>query len=382
MIAINASELKAVIRNVYGTQQLVRSVIGIGGSSGIGKTAIVGQAAAELGYELRILSAPHLSLEDLFIPSVVDGKVTLKLAEHFAPPKDGKKKVLMLIDELTRPSSDAVSNLLMSLICERRVGSVNLPDNFAFIATYNPSGTGEYMDTRDIFADLAMARRICQVELMFDPEAFLDYHRPTMNPVLYGFLSEHRENILYKNEINCPRQWRNFDADVLRGRVWGPDDKKLMSMLSAGYMSVSSLVLWIKYWEGQTERMVSAAELFDDATWDSARQRLQKHIDDVRMDQVDATCRSIGDYIHDAKSISKAGLIRMKDIILLLPKANAYVVWSDCVPDLKLPNKVSYRFDIQGTLHDFFAKNIMALMQEPEWAAKWNPTVKLEPTSK
>ena len=117
-IQVDQKQLMDVLLNV-GT---VRPVF-IWGAPGIGKSAIVGQFAKDLGLECVSLLGSQLAPEDIIgVPQIVEGR------SIFCPPKSiaRAEPYCLFLDELNACSHE-VQKAFYSLILERRIGEYHLP---------------------------------------------------------------------------------------------------------------------------------------------------------------------------------------------------------------------------------------------------------------
>lgn len=347
MISVNITELQQMFDVVLSAEGRIHTVFAVEGDSGVGKTALITQIASRFGFDLRTINCNHLNLEDLSLPVVVDNHVQIKLSRLFAPPKDGCRGVLLFVDELTRPSSDGVGNAVMTMICERKVTGVTIPENFVFITAYNPSDTGEYVDTRNIFDDLAARRRYARVRLMFDADEFLAYHRTRMHPDLFAFLTQHPESILVKGSINCPRQWERLSESMMKKKEWTEDDETMLMIISSTHMDVPTLALWMKFWRGNLERFVTAVDMFDD--WEKAKPTIDKNVENHRMDLIEATGKDLLQHLNSVDTVPVEHFRVIKKYLLSIPKAQARVL-----VDALMPISKEEQLKAHKSIYDYF----------------------------
>jgi hypothetical protein len=113
----------------------------IWGSPGIGKSDIVRQVAATLGYKVVDVRGALLDPVDLRgLPHINGGgKVHWATPEFLPTEADGK--VLMFFDEMNRATS-MVQNAILQLILDRQLGEYHLPDAVVCIAAGNYESDG------------------------------------------------------------------------------------------------------------------------------------------------------------------------------------------------------------------------------------------------
>lgn len=332
MLSVNVPELKELGKLIYDRKEVPGTVLTIVGESGIGKTESVLQFVNDLdGYEEpRVMNVAHLNLEDMGMPvSNGDDFTHFKFAETFKV--EGDKNVLIVLDELNRPNNDSVINFLMGAVCERRLFGKKLSDKIRFMATMNPN-TDKYIETQDIFGDIASRRRFNLVELRFDKDTFFDYSRSVgLNPDLLDFLIQNNDQVLVSGEINCPRQWHRFDSDVLQQREWGKEDAQELKIASSLYMDSATCALWLKAWEGSLEKFVSPEEILNEFD-NKAGPRLTDHIQNKRMDMIEASCNALTPYVQAMPSITPDQIKSLNSFLKLIPRPSAYVTLEKLVP--------------------------------------------------
>lgn len=333
MLSVNVEQLKTIAKLIYDRDDVPGTVLTVVGESGIGKTESVLQFVKDLpNYEEpRVINVAHLNIEDMGMPSLTNGDnyIKFRFAEIFKV-SDPNKKIIFVLDELNRPNNESVINFLMGAICERRLFGVKIPDNIRFMATLNPC-TENYTETQDIFADIASRRRFNLVELRFDKDKFIEYSRYiSINPDLIDFLLQNPTQILVQGKINCPRQWHRFNNDILNRKKWTADDKEEMKIASSLYMDSATCALWISFWEGSLEKFVQPEEILND--FDKAKPKLINHINEKRIDMIEASSSSLFDYVKNMDDITDDQLGFLMDYILLIPKPQAYVIIQQLIP--------------------------------------------------
>lgn len=201
----------------------------IWGAPGIGKSDLVREAAAVLGYPLIDLRLSQLEPTDLRgIPLHDNGKV------RWIPPdelpdatRDGPNGVLFL-DEINA-APPPVAAAAYQLILDRRLGSYRLPEGWSIVAA------GNRLDDRGItyVMPAPLANRFMHVHLQADAEAWLAWAaRNGIDPMLRDFVAEQPEwlaRFLPEPEVKAfpsPRSWAFADR-VIKRRVL-PDRSGVM----------------------------------------------------------------------------------------------------------------------------------------------------------
>lgn len=145
-------------------------VVALIGHAGVGKTSIVKQVAAELGYKVNVVILSQLEPGDLMgVPMQVNGKT------QFARPEwlPSEPKTVLFLDELNRAPL-YVKQAILQLVLEKRVGPHTLPEDTVIIAAMNPF-TEEYI-VGDM-EDRAMLDRFIWLKVENSAVEFSDYVR-------------------------------------------------------------------------------------------------------------------------------------------------------------------------------------------------------------
>jgi MoxR-like ATPase len=158
-VTITLSESKALLRSLAAEHSLLLQA-----APGVGKTAIVAQAAAEEGLPCRSLLGTQIAPEDVSgIPRIVGERSV------FCPPRvllpEQPKRFCLFLDELPACSSD-VQKAFYPLLLERRLGEHVLPAGSWVVAAGNR--TEDRALVRDLSA--ALVNRLFLLQVRVDAE--------------------------------------------------------------------------------------------------------------------------------------------------------------------------------------------------------------------
>jgi len=133
------------------------------GPAGIGKTSMIKQLGTQLGYDVIVVNAANLSVENLKVPFPEDneqlGLKVLKSLFYHRFTTDNRK--LIFIDEIGR-ADDGMANTLMELLQEGTLGGWKIPNLAAVVAADNPQGSSY---GRLAGLDFSQADRFAAVQL-------------------------------------------------------------------------------------------------------------------------------------------------------------------------------------------------------------------------
>jgi MoxR-like ATPase len=133
------------------------------GSAGIGKTSFLKAVGTALGYDVIVINAANLSVENLQVPfPVFDEEMQMQVLQPmiFNRFMTDKKKIIF-IDEIGRADS-GLANTLMELLQEGTLCGHEIPNLVTVIAADNPQGKAY---GRMAGLDFSQADRFCAIQL-------------------------------------------------------------------------------------------------------------------------------------------------------------------------------------------------------------------------
>src|SRR4029434_10887922 len=163
-VTITLGQAKGLIRCLAGEQSLL-----LQGARGVGKTAIVAEAAAEAGLPCRSLLGTQIAPEDVSgIPRIVGERSV------FCPPRvllrEDPRAFCLFLDELPACAPD-VQKAFYSLLLERRLGEHELPRGTWVVAA------GNRVQDRALVRSLssALINRVSILNIRVDTQEWLEW---------------------------------------------------------------------------------------------------------------------------------------------------------------------------------------------------------------
>ena len=136
------------------------------GEPGTGKSASIASVCRELGRPLETVIGSIRDATDIGgLPVRTDSGVSLVPPDWAVRSSEFGRSVI-LFDELTTCAAD-VQAAILSVVLERRVGSLKLPESVSFVAAANPAGSGGFRPLSP-----PLANRFCHLEWVADPHAW------------------------------------------------------------------------------------------------------------------------------------------------------------------------------------------------------------------
>lgn len=175
------------------------------GTSGIGKSEVMEQAASQLGIGYRVCDLSLLDNVDLIGMPRVEGGRTVYAPPAWLPMED---KGLLVFEELNRCAAHVRAPVLQ-LLTARRLNDYRLPAGWLPMAAINPSG--DRYETHAL--DPALLSRFVQVRVEADHREWLRWaeargiHRAVIDYV-------RSEPGLFHDELGNPRSWAGV-SDLL-----------------------------------------------------------------------------------------------------------------------------------------------------------------------
>ena len=161
------------------------------GESGIGKTRIPIDVARKHGAKIVVFRAAEQEGEDIKgipYPDSKDLRVfKYRIHESLAKIFSDNDRGILFFDDWNRGDKDVV-NVLFSMVENREICSVKIPDQWYVMGAINPHDSGGYM-VRDYFSDPAFRRRFSWIRVRTSKEAVISYGvESDWDPVVIGFL--------------------------------------------------------------------------------------------------------------------------------------------------------------------------------------------------
>lgn len=207
----------------------------IWGPPGIGKSAIVGEAAALLDLPCVTLLGTQIAPEDLIgvprVRALAHGSDPASANEdrfvtEFCPPRAvlRSEPFLLFIDELNSAVPD-VQKAFYSLILDRRLGDYHLPVGSRVV------GAGNRVEDRALVRPMAtaLANRMIHVALTADPEAFLAWGAQNgVHPLVLAFIRARPDRLFELPPSDAtpayptPRAWHMLSDAIgsVHDRLW------------------------------------------------------------------------------------------------------------------------------------------------------------------
>lgn len=198
------------------------------GTTGVGKSQVVAQFAAQMGIGLIVLDLSLLEPPDLVgLPVVIDG--TTRYAQPMMLPTGGEG--ILLLEELNRAEL-AVLQPALQLLTARRLHGYELPPGWTCVAAINPAD-GDYQVAR---LDPALEARFLRLPVCADRQEWLLWaEKEHVHPAVLA-LARANDRIF---EVAPPRSW-TYVSDILRVlRAAERNDGDLVQSLVSGYLPVA-----------------------------------------------------------------------------------------------------------------------------------------------
>lgn len=198
------------------------------GSTGIGKSQIVGEFAKARGLGLVVLDLSLLEPPDLIgLPVMENGRT--RYAYPAELPRDGCG--VLMLEELNRAEIPVMQPALQ-LLSARRLHAYELPEGWTCVAAINPED-GDYQVNR---LDPALRARFLQLNVYADRDTWLGWAgRTNVHPVITRLATDHPDIF----DQAPPRSW-TYASDLLH--VLAPEERSNTEFLRValrGYLPTS-----------------------------------------------------------------------------------------------------------------------------------------------
>jgi hypothetical protein len=286
-------------------------VVAAVGPSGIGKTAIPKQVAAERGAPYVALHMPTMTPEDFHLPAMSKDsseyydrripRIFQKLLEYVEKTKAENngvvppdKRPILSVEELNRAIDKSVTRGAFVMLGDRKIGDVQLDDSIQFVVTMNPTGGG--MAVNEFERDPAMRRRLLLFYVAPDYSTFINYaDKSGFHPEVVAYLRAHTS--AFYDEVGaksgkvfkCPATWEGVSRickafDRVKQPLMSPEARAAFS----GYIGTGSAENLVEFIRDRSVT-ISPEDILDNYTPKSdVRKRVQSMltIDGGRLDRV------------------------------------------------------------------------------------------------
>lgn len=232
----------------------------IWGQHGIGKTQLVEQIAADLGYKWAYIApAQFEEMGDLVgMPRVVDQAHGLAATE-FVPPdwvpvEEGPG--ILLIDDVNR-ADDRILRGIMQLLQNYELVSWKLPPKWQVVLTANPDG-GDYSVTP---MDFAMLTRMMHVSMVFDLKRWAAWaERNAVDPRGINFVLSYPEVVT--GERTTPRTLVQFFESISTIENL-TEHLGLVKMLGDACLDAATVSAFISFVSNRLSKLPSPQEILE-----------------------------------------------------------------------------------------------------------------------
>ncbi|GAA4981326.1 MoxR family ATPase [Uniformispora flossi] len=264
-VTVTPADLPEVLLHVA----VVRPVF-LWGAPGIGKSSLVREFAASLGFDCVSLLGTQLAPEDLIgVPQIADGR------SRFCPPEQiaRDEPYCLFLDELNAASPD-VQKAFYSLILDRRIGSYELPAGSVVIGAGNRATDNAL--ARPMSS--ALANRLVHVHLRASAADWLAWAmRSGIHPWIVEYLTQRPDHLWSappKSEepFSTPRSWHML-SDTLASygdTLTGENAADTVALLAYGTLTPTHAAAFLAYLKTVRNAYGLDAILKGDARWPAA----------------------------------------------------------------------------------------------------------------
>jgi hypothetical protein len=249
------------------------------GRQGVGKSALLEQAAAELGIDFICRDLSLMEPPDLVGLPKMDGPVTRYLPPAFLPP-DGRG--LLVFEELNRCPAYMRAPCLQ-LLTARTLNDYALPTGWLPVAAINPSDTG--YEVEDL--DPALLSRFVQVAVVPGREEWLAWARASeIHPDVVAYVAS--DPAIFDGPESNPRAWA-YVSDLLRAAVKAGTPRETLREAVAGLVGPTRMAAFFRAPHGNSSPLTAD----DVLAYPLHRTRLRAWIKAGRLDMAQGSLLAI-----------------------------------------------------------------------------------------
>lgn len=232
------------------------------GESGIGKSAIVKQAALDLGIPCVDLRLATQEPGDLIgIPRAdITGTMTTWLSPTWFP-KEGTRGILFL-DEINRAPAE-VRQAVFQVLTDWKMHEHVLPEDWSIILAVNPDNTSAGYQVESL--DPAMLNRMVKVQVTMNADEWLAWaHTSKLHEGVIGFIAANKE-MLHKmskdgSPFPSPRTWHYVSTLMQKTELEENCFTEVVSGL-VGSAAATAFATWMKK---HYQKPVSGKDILED----------------------------------------------------------------------------------------------------------------------
>ncbi|MCU0845185.1 MAG: AAA family ATPase [Spirochaetes bacterium] len=217
-VEVNVAELEDILDRYLDSGDRVNYALKIVGHPGVGKSAIVRQAAKRknrLFIDTRLAFKENVDLGGYPVPDAAEGRM-IYYRPRFIPPAEvpeGRDGIVWFLDESNR-AHPTVIQTLFQIITDRRCGEHDLPAETCIILAGNLGD--EDNTTITDFDDSALDGRLVIVQLKPTAADWIRWaHREGIHPSVLRYITIYPEKLWDERTINPnPRGWHQVSQAI------------------------------------------------------------------------------------------------------------------------------------------------------------------------
>lgn len=299
-------EVKELLKSVISKK--VKVPIILRGEAGIGKSWIVKEACADLGFKCIDLRLAQMEPGDLIgLPRTdSESKRTIWLAPEWWPSQG---KVVIFFDELNRAPVD-VRQAIFQVLTEYKMHTHTLPEDVYLVSAINPDdGKTSYQVEQ---FDPAMVNRMCFIDVEPDIDQWMEWaHANKLHEMVTRFLSVH-SNLLHSSTdtgpFPSPRSWHKLSDLLLAEAIPTTAQSEVIS----GLVGNKPAVAFIRFMDKSYKKPVSGKEVLE--SFDKVKEKVKKQ----ENAETYATVTDLVGLIGDGTKITKVNLDNIIDFALTI----------------------------------------------------------------
>jgi MoxR-like ATPase len=249
------------------------------GRHGVGKSALLAQAAAELGIDYTCRDLSLLEPPDLVGLPKMDGSVTRYLPPSFLPTAG---RGLLAFEELNRCPVYMRAPCLQ-LLTNRSLNDYMLPDGWLPVAAINPNDMGYEVEE----LDPALLSRFVRLDVEPDREEWLAWARDSeVSPGVISYVAS--DPTVFDDPESNPRAWA-YVSDLLRAAAKAGTPQETLREAVAGLVGPTRMAAFFRVLRGDEPPLTAD----DVLAYRLHRDRFRALRKAGRLDLVQASLRAI-----------------------------------------------------------------------------------------
>lgn len=319
---MNATQTRKLLRDMPTDKSIM-----LVAKHGVGKSAIVKQAAVETGGDFFDVRLSQCEVGDIKgLPFLDEASQRTRFLKPYWWPRDPNSKGILFFDELNRANKD-VLQAVFEICLDRRLDGEALPKGWRVVAAINASDDYDVVEL-----DPALLDRWFYIDFDPTPKEWMTWATSAgIHPAIVDFIAQNTELLDPKpgameagKVYQSRRSWAQFHDTVQALGLYDSPDEGLLTQITKGWLGAHISIMFPKFLANEFARL-KPDDVLDN--FEQVRHKVEAAAIDI--ESIAALSRSITNVL-SKRNAATLGVQQRENIKLfmqLLPKDVASQFW-------------------------------------------------------